>query len=55
MRRVYELGPFRLDTEARVLTHDGVSAALGARGVSVLAVLVSHAAPGAKPCFAASR
>src|SRR6185437_6699631 len=43
MRKVYELGPFRLDTEARVLTHDGVSAALGARGVAVLAVLVSHA------------
>ena len=42
MRRVYELGPFRLDTEARVLTHDGVSAALGARGVAVLALLVSH-------------
>jgi len=43
MRTVYELGPFRLDTEARVLTHDGVATALGARGVAVLAALVSRA------------
>src|SRR5690242_5942722 len=43
MGTVYELGPFRLDTGARVLTHDGVSAALGERGVAVLGVLVSHA------------
>ena len=43
MRTIYELGPFRLDTEARVLTHDGVAMALGARGVAVLAVLVSRA------------
>lgn len=42
MRTVYELGPFRLDTEARALTHDGVATALGARGVAVLAVLVSR-------------
>ncbi|HET9318582.1 MAG TPA: winged helix-turn-helix domain-containing protein, partial [Bryobacteraceae bacterium] len=40
---IYELGPFRLDTEARVLTHDGAATALGARGVAVLAVLVSRA------------
>ena len=43
MRTVYELGPFRLDPEAGVLTHDGVATALGARGVAVLAVLVSRA------------
>ena len=43
MRTVYELGPFRLDTEARVLTQDGVATPLGARGVAVLATLVSRA------------
>src|SRR5579872_2480995 len=43
MRTVYEMGPFRLDTEAGVLTHDGVATALGARGVAVLAALVSRA------------
>jgi len=43
MRTIYELGPFRLDTEARVLTHDGEATALGARGVAVLAALVSRA------------
>ena len=40
---VYELGPFRLDTHARVLMHDGDATALGARGVAVLAALVSRA------------
>src|SRR5690242_7139698 len=40
---VYELGPFRLDPDARVLTRDGVATSLGARGVAVLTVLVSHA------------
>ena len=43
MRTVYEFGPFRLDTEARVLTHDGVATTLGARGVAVLATLVGRA------------
>src|SRR5215469_6348436 len=43
MRAVYELGPFLLDTEARVLTHDGVATALGARGATVLAALVGRA------------
>src|SRR5215471_13276151 len=43
MRTVYELGPFLLDTEARVLTHDGAATALGARGAAVLAILVSRA------------
>src|SRR5215468_5954433 len=43
MRTVYKLGPFLLDTEARVLTHEGVATALGARGATVLATLVSRA------------
>ena len=43
MRPIYELGPFRLDTETRVLTHDGVATPLGARAVAVLALLVSRA------------
>ena len=43
MRTIYELGPFRLDTEARVLTHDGEATTLGARGVAVLAALVTRA------------
>ena len=43
MHTVYELGSFRLDTEARVLTHDGVATTLGARGVAVLAAVVGRA------------
>src|SRR5215475_7281667 len=43
MHTVYDLGPFRLDTEAQVLTHDNVATALGARGVAVLAALVNRA------------
>lgn len=43
MPTVYELGPFRLDTEARVLTLGGVATPLGARGVAVLAALVRRA------------
>ena len=43
MRSIYDLGPFRLDPEAGVLTHDGIATALGARGVAVLAALVSRA------------
>jgi TolB-like protein/Tfp pilus assembly protein PilF len=43
MRTIYELGPFQLDTEARVLTHDGAATALGGRGVAVLEALVSRA------------
>jgi predicted ATPase/DNA-binding winged helix-turn-helix (wHTH) protein len=43
MPTIYELGPFRLDTEAQVLTHDSVATPLGARGVAVLAALVSRA------------
>jgi len=43
MHTVYEVGPFRLDAKAGVLTHDGVATPLGARAVAVLAALVSHA------------
>src|SRR5215467_12605372 len=43
MRTIYSLGPFRLDPETGVLTHDGVATALGARGVAVLTALVSRA------------
>jgi DNA-binding winged helix-turn-helix (wHTH) protein len=39
----YELGPFRLDARAGVLTLNGMPVALGARGASVLAMLVEHA------------
>jgi predicted ATPase/DNA-binding winged helix-turn-helix (wHTH) protein len=38
----YEIGPFRLDLEAGVLTRDGVPTALGARAVAVLKTLVEH-------------
>jgi predicted ATPase/DNA-binding winged helix-turn-helix (wHTH) protein len=38
----YEIGPFRLDPEAGVLTRDGVPTALGARAVAVLKTLVEH-------------
>jgi len=43
MGTVYELGPFRLDTDARLLTLDGVATSLGPRGVAVLAALVGRA------------
>ncbi len=43
MSLVYELGPFRLDVEAAVLTHAGVPMALGSRGVAVLRTLVERA------------
>ena len=42
MGRHYELGPFRLDTEARVLLHEDEPTALGARAVGVLSLLVAH-------------
>ena len=38
----YEIGPFRLDTTARVLTHGDAPAALGPRGVDVFRVLLEH-------------
>ncbi len=37
---MYEIGPFRLDPAAEVLTHDGVPTPLGSRAVAVLAALV---------------
>ena len=42
MTEIYEIGPLHLDTQARVLTQGGVPMALGARGVAVLAALVSR-------------
>ncbi len=42
-RCLYEIGPLRLDPEARVLTHAGAPLALGARAVAVLAALVGQA------------
>lgn len=41
MSAVYEIGPFRLDPETRVLTHGGAPVALGARGTAVLHTLVA--------------
>ena len=43
MRKFYEIGPLRLDPESRVLTHADAAVPLGARGVAVLAALVSRA------------
>jgi predicted ATPase/DNA-binding winged helix-turn-helix (wHTH) protein len=40
---VYEIGPFRLDPEAGVLTHAGIPTALGSRAVAVLTALVERA------------
>src|ERR1700716_2182249 len=37
---MYEIGPFRLDPDAEVLTHEGVPTPLGSRAVAVLAALV---------------
>src|SRR6185312_11721168 len=43
MRTYYEIGPFRLEPDARVLTRDGVATALGSPGVGVLTALVTRA------------
>jgi adenylate cyclase len=43
VRKLYDIGPLQLDPDARVLTHAGVSVALGARSVAVLSALVSRA------------
>jgi non-specific serine/threonine protein kinase len=43
MHKLYGLGPLLLDPESRVLTHEGVALAVGARGVAVLTALVTHA------------
>ena len=37
---MYEIGPFRLDPDAEILTHEGVPVPVGARAVAVLAALV---------------
>jgi hypothetical protein len=39
VRTVHEIGPFRLDADAGVLTRAGLPVALGARGVAVLALV----------------
>src|SRR5215468_7815961 len=41
--RGFEIGPFRLDPDAGVLTRDGRPTALGPRAVAVLEMLVEHA------------
>jgi len=43
MTTSYEIGPFRLDGHAKVLTHGGMPVALGERGVTLLKILVDHA------------
>ncbi len=42
MTKIYEIGPFRLDAEAGVLSHSGRPMALGLRAVAVLTALVRH-------------
>ena len=42
MTRIYDIGPFRLDSEAGVLTKAGTPTALGSRAVAVLATLVQR-------------
>src|SRR5262249_3145702 len=43
VNRGFEIGPFRLDPDAGVLTRDGRPTALGPRAVAVLKMLVEHA------------
>jgi predicted ATPase/DNA-binding winged helix-turn-helix (wHTH) protein len=43
LTKIYEIGPFRLDPGAGVLSCAGVPTELGARAVAVLAALVEHA------------
>ena len=42
MTKIYDVGPFRLDAEAGVLTEAGVPVALGPRAVAVLVTLVER-------------
>ena len=42
MNTIYDIGPFRLDTGASVLTKDGVPTSLGPRAIAVLATLVGR-------------
>jgi non-specific serine/threonine protein kinase len=41
--RIFELGPFRLDADAALLTRDGALTPLGPRAIRVLSTLVAHA------------
>lgn len=43
MTRIFELGPFRLDADAALLTRDGALTPLGPRAIRVLGALVAHA------------
>lgn len=43
MTTAYQLGPFRLDAAAQILSRSGVPEPLGTRAVAVLAVLVENA------------
>ena len=43
MTRIFELGPFRLDADAALLTRDGALTPLGPRAIRVLGTLVAHA------------
>jgi DNA-binding winged helix-turn-helix (wHTH) protein len=43
LTKIYEIGPFRLDCDAGVLTEAGVPVALGSRAVSVLSALIGRA------------
>ena len=43
MTRIFELGPFRLDADAALLTRDGTLTPLGPRAIRVLGTLVAHA------------
>lgn len=40
---MFEIGPFRLDPQARILCHRGLPLPLGPRAVAVLTTLVEHA------------
>jgi predicted ATPase/DNA-binding winged helix-turn-helix (wHTH) protein len=42
LTKIYEIGPYRLDAEAAVLTQAGVPVALGSRAVAVLTTLVER-------------
>lgn len=42
MSVLYEIGPFRLDVDAKVLTRAGITTRLGARAVAVLVALVER-------------
>ncbi|TMG94455.1 MAG: hypothetical protein E6H73_07430 [Betaproteobacteria bacterium] len=42
LTKIYEIGPFRLDSEAGVLSQAGIPVALGSRAVAVLTTLVER-------------